>query len=104
MAEGKHLGAELGVGAGADQGEVDDEEDELVGEAEKHAPGTRPAAATIRGRLTCPARCLPQASLGWPYRTDATWCMAQVEVIATAIRVRPCNGTPGGLRQSRPVV
>ena len=42
MAEGKDLGAELGVGAGADQHKVDDEEDELVGEAEKHDGGTRP--------------------------------------------------------------
>ena len=49
MAEGKHLGAELGIGAGADQHEIDDEEDELVGEAEKHACGTLPTAATIRG-------------------------------------------------------
>jgi hypothetical protein len=49
MAEGKHLGAELGVGAGADQHKVNDEEDELVGEAEKHDGGTRPAAATTRG-------------------------------------------------------
>jgi len=30
MAEGKHLGAELRMGAGADQ---------LIGEAEKHADG-----------------------------------------------------------------
>src|SRR5262249_27074464 len=36
MAEGKHLGAELGAGAGADQPEVEDEEDEPVGEADKH--------------------------------------------------------------------
>jgi hypothetical protein len=50
MAEGKHLGAELGVGAGADQDEIDHEEDELVGEAEKHAGGTRPYASTIRGQ------------------------------------------------------
>ena len=50
MAEGKHLGAESGVGAGADQHEVDDEEDQLVGEAEKHGGGTRPAAPTISDR------------------------------------------------------
>ena len=50
MAESKHLGVELGVGAGADQDEVDHEEDELVGEAEKHARGTRPTATTIRGK------------------------------------------------------
>ena len=50
LAEGKHLGAELGVGAAAEQHEVDDKEDELVGEAEKHAGGTRPAGATIRRR------------------------------------------------------
>ncbi len=64
MAEGKHLGAELGVGAGADQYEVDDEENELVGEAEKRARGTRPAAATIRGRgPLAQLRGLPQAAL-----------------------------------------
>jgi len=40
MAESKQLCAELGVRAGADQDEVDHEEDELVGEAEKHARGT----------------------------------------------------------------
>ena len=49
MAEGKHLGAGMGVGAGADQDEVDDEEDELVGDAEKHARGTRPAARRSAG-------------------------------------------------------
>ena len=40
MAESKHLGAELGVGAGAYQDEVDHEE--LVGKAEKHARGNAP--------------------------------------------------------------
>ena len=63
MAEGKHLGAELGVGAGADQDEVDDEEDQLVGEAEKHARGKRPAATTIRGRRPlAQLRGLPRAA------------------------------------------
>ena len=42
MAEGKHLGAELGVGASADEHEVSDEADELVREAEKHADGSCP--------------------------------------------------------------
>ena len=65
MAEGKHLGAELGVGAGADQDQVDHEEDELVGEAEKHARGTRPAATTIRGRRPlAQLRGLPRAAFG----------------------------------------
>ena len=32
MAGGEHLGAELGVGASADQHEIGDESDELVGE------------------------------------------------------------------------
>ena len=64
MAEGKHPGAELGVGASADQDVIDHEEGQLVCEAEKDAPGTRPAAATIRGRLACPARYLPLAGLG----------------------------------------
>jgi len=50
MAKGKHLGAELGVGAGADQDEVDHEENALVGEAEKHAGGTHPTASPIRGQ------------------------------------------------------
>ena len=78
MAEGKHLGAELGVGTGADQHEVDDEEDELVGEAEKHARGTRPAAATIRGAVRWPSseiRRRPASEV--PYRTDAGWCTTQ---------------------------
>ena len=36
MPEGEDLGAELGVGAGADENEVNDEADKLVREAEKH--------------------------------------------------------------------
>lgn len=47
QAEGDHLRAELGIGAGADQHEIDYEEDELVGEAKKRARGTRQAAAAI---------------------------------------------------------
>ena len=50
MAEGKHLGAELGIGAGADEHEVTNEADELVGEAEKHVGGSCPIAPTVRGR------------------------------------------------------
>ena len=42
MPEGKHLGAELGVGAGADEHEIGDEAHELVGEAEKHGDGSCP--------------------------------------------------------------
>ena len=56
MTEGKDLGAELGVGAGADEHEVEDEADEVVGEAEKHARGTRPAAATIRAPARWPCQ------------------------------------------------
>jgi len=54
MTESKHLSAELGVGAGADQDQVDDQAAELVGEAEKHPRGTRPAAATIDGAARLP--------------------------------------------------
>ena len=50
MAEGKHLGAELRIGAGADEDEVGNEADERIGEAEKHAGGSCPIAPTIRGR------------------------------------------------------
>jgi hypothetical protein len=65
MAEGKHLGAEWGVAAGADQNEVDDQQEELVDEAEKHARGTRFASATIRAtRLAGQAGGLPHAGLG----------------------------------------
>jgi hypothetical protein len=54
MAEGEHLSAELPIGAGADQHEVSNEADELVGEAEKHAGGSCPIASTIRGRASLP--------------------------------------------------
>src|SRR5215467_13230936 len=50
MAEDKHLGAELRIGARADQYEVSNEADELVAEAEKHAGGSCPIAPTIHGR------------------------------------------------------
>ena len=36
MPQSEHFGAELGVGVGADDDEVSDEADELVGQAEKH--------------------------------------------------------------------
>ena len=80
MAESKHLCSELGVGAGADQHEVDDEEDELVGEAEKHACGTRPASVCQRsaGRPTGQA---PRFTPGWPRRC-------------------PTELTPGGVRHT----
>src|SRR5262252_6644980 len=48
MPEGKHLGAELGVGAGADEHEIGDEAYELVGEAKKHGDGSCPITPTIR--------------------------------------------------------
>ena len=68
MAESKHLGAELGVGAGADQDELDHEEDELVGEAREactwnaprrhddpRAPPAGPAPRFTPGRVRrCP--------------------------------------------------
>ena len=71
MPEGKHLGAELGVGAGADEHEIgrntwkswsapcssacerpcrDDEAHELVGEAEKHGDGSCPMTHDSRRR------------------------------------------------------
>ncbi len=58
--EGEHLGAELRIGAGADQHEVSNEADELVGEAEKPAGGSCPIAPTIRGRDSLPQ---PQEAL-----------------------------------------
>ena len=42
MAQGQHLGAKLGVGAGADQDEIGEEADKLVGEGEKHGSGIMP--------------------------------------------------------------
>jgi hypothetical protein len=44
------LGAELCIGAGADEHEVSNKKDELVGDAEKHAGGSCPIAPTICGR------------------------------------------------------
>ena len=68
MAECKHLGAESGVGAGADQDEIDYEEDEPVDKAEQHARGTRPAM-TVRGaRARWPSsEVLPQGVPEVPY-------------------------------------
>ena len=58
MAQRKHLGAELGVGAGADEDQVGEEASELVGEAEKHGRESCPIYPTIRGqdRLARPCR------------------------------------------------
>ena len=50
MAEREHLGAELGVGAGADENQIAEETDELVREAEKHGDRSSPITPTIRGR------------------------------------------------------
>jgi plasmid stability protein len=50
MAEGEHLSAELRIRAGADEHEIGNKADELIGEAEKHASGSCPIAAAIRGR------------------------------------------------------
>jgi hypothetical protein len=81
MAESKHLGAELGVGAGADQDEVDHEEDKLVGKAEKHARGTRPAAMTICGRRpVASSEVYPWQPSEVPNRTDVSWCTAQASL------------------------
>jgi hypothetical protein len=49
MAEGEHLGAELRIGADADDHEVSNEADELVGEAEKHAQSPRRSAGETAG-------------------------------------------------------
>ena len=58
MAQRKHLGAELGVGAGADEDLVGEEASELVREAEKHGRESCPIYPTIRGqdRLARPCR------------------------------------------------
>ncbi len=68
MAEGEHLGAELRIGAGADQHEVSNEADELVGEAETHVGGSCPLAPTIRGRDSqlSPRGVTPGQRLGAP--------------------------------------
>ncbi len=68
MAEGEHLGAEPRIGAGADQHEVGNEADELIGEAEKHAGGSYPIAPTIRGRDSrrSPRGVTPGQRLGAP--------------------------------------
>src|SRR5262249_17045489 len=64
MPESEHLGTKFGMGAGTDQDEIDREEYELVNEAEKHARGTRPAAAKIRDRgLLAQLRGIRQPSL-----------------------------------------
>ena len=44
MAEREHLGAELRVGAGADENQIGEEADELVREAEKHGDRSCPMA------------------------------------------------------------
>jgi hypothetical protein len=48
--ERKHLGAELGVGAGADENQIGEEADALVREAEKHGDRSCPITRTIHGR------------------------------------------------------
>ena len=50
MAERQHLGAEQGVGAGADDNQIGEVADELVREAEKHGHRSCPITPTIRGR------------------------------------------------------
>ncbi len=84
MAEGEHLGAELRIGAGADEDEASNEADELVGEAEKHAGGSCPIPPTIRGphswlsprgvtpgqRLTAPIQLTPQGLRHTPDLSD----------------------------------
>ena len=76
MAESKHLGAELGVGAGAYQDEVDHEEDELVGKAEKHARGNAPCR---HDDPRAPAGPAPRLTPGHPWRCP-------VELTLTAVR------------------
>ena len=87
MAESKHLCAELGEGAGADQDEVDHEEDQLVDKAEKHAgerarrhddPGS-PAGWPSAGVYPWPPSEVPN-------RTDASWCTAHDRVDAEGER------------------
>jgi hypothetical protein len=50
MAQRKHIGAELGVGASADEDQVGEEASELVREAEKHGRESCPIYPTIRGQ------------------------------------------------------
>ena len=69
MPKGKHLGAELGVGAGADEHEIGDEAHELVGEAEKHGDGSCPITPAIRAGEG--ARALPPPRPEGAIRTDA---------------------------------
>ena len=58
MAQRKHLGAELGIEAGADEDQVGEEASELVREAEKHGRESCPIYPTISGqdRLARPCR------------------------------------------------
>lgn len=59
MAKGEHLGAELRIGAGADEDEVSNEADELVGEteAEKRLKSARAHLAAGED-YTAPTSCL----------------------------------------------
>jgi len=59
MAEGEHLGAELGVGARADEHEVCDEADELVREAEQHGDGSCPIGDPTIERAMAPRALRP---------------------------------------------
>ena len=61
MAQRKHLGAALGVRAGADEDQVGEEASELVREAEKHGTESCPIYPTTSGqdRLARPCRGLP---------------------------------------------
>ena len=54
MAQRKHLGAELGVGAGADEDQVGEEASELVREPEKHGRESCPIYPTIPGQDRLP--------------------------------------------------
>jgi len=102
MAEGKHLGAELRIGARADQYEVSNEADELVAEAEKHAGGSCPIAPTIHGRDSQlgPGGVTPGPAPGvpielTPHRLRHT-CKADREAVLMPRPVRVINRVCGG--------
>ncbi|HKF19498.1 MAG TPA: GrpB family protein [Candidatus Dormibacteraeota bacterium] len=75
MTQRQHLGSELGIGWGADQGEVGEVADKLVEEGEEHGGGScpidpRPARATVSRPLQVNA--LPAQGAG--IRVDAARC------------------------------
>src|SRR5262249_28775819 len=119
MAEGEHLGAELRIGAGADEHEVSNEADELVGEAEKHADGSCPIARQSAGETAGSRQeALRPASAWGANRTDGarvTAHLASEHVAHRAVGALPAqlqslaldppippSGSPGPSERSAP--